>query len=724
MSLLPNFYFPSVQTSVNVQPSDFTTRYVDPEGVPIPNAGQALLGGSSNAPKFGTLIPNRIFVGGIPSNTTEQELKTYFSSFGQVKDVKIINDRLGVSKGSYGFVTFESQEVAEKIIKNESETLIFKDRKLNIGHAIRKQQLFPRPADVPPALFFAGGAIPCGFQSGLPVFPLTGQDYSGLLAQPGSAYQQMLLQQANGAVYLSPQANHAAAAAQYSAALQSHLAAAAAAAAAQPNAATAAAFATLQHHQQYQQASLTGELLASPPPPKPPQALTKHAFPPFSSIVGPLAAATAGGQTSPAAVMAAAAAAVAAASQWSNATNTTANGHQSSPALPAPPQLTPTPSVSVSQHSSAALGGVLDAQSPQVAALAAAVAAQQQLAAAAWRWPAPQQNGGAVMPPSASTSTNGSTGQQQQPQQVSTGLYENLSWFYQQPPPPPAPPTSTTESFRLDPAVVASFAAALTANCQASGDTSTDEAHYPLSRFAPPPLLLHSPHIHHDLHQPPQQLVFLPTQATFASNATTTSDYSTDHSAHSSGLLETVEIWPLFLSLAYLTLQPGIFHCDGIMSPQQPIQHPQTSSSTLANVYTPAVFEGGIAAASSPAIANNHLVPPPTQQLISQKLFSTTHTNSAGQTSQQGSQTPHLYGTPTPQPIILDVYPGNIPLAPMKQGLILSAENLMGAQVDHNAASAGVCMKQNGAGNRGGTAASPKKLATVNGTGNSGGRAI
>lgn len=40
---------------------------------------------------------------------------------------------------SYGFVTFESQEVAEKIIKNESETLIFKDRKLNIGHAIRKQ---------------------------------------------------------------------------------------------------------------------------------------------------------------------------------------------------------------------------------------------------------------------------------------------------------------------------------------------------------------------------------------------------------------------------------------------------------------------------------------------------------------------------------------------------------------------------------------------------------
>lgn len=31
--------------------------------------------------------------------TTEQELKSFFSNFGQVKDVKIISDRLGVSKG-------------------------------------------------------------------------------------------------------------------------------------------------------------------------------------------------------------------------------------------------------------------------------------------------------------------------------------------------------------------------------------------------------------------------------------------------------------------------------------------------------------------------------------------------------------------------------------------------------------------------------------------------
>lgn len=91
--------------------------------------------------KMGTLIPNRIFVGGISSNTTEEELKGFFSPFGAIKDVKIIYDKSGLSKGNYGFITFESQETAEAIIKKDAETLIFKDRKLNIGYAVRKQIL-------------------------------------------------------------------------------------------------------------------------------------------------------------------------------------------------------------------------------------------------------------------------------------------------------------------------------------------------------------------------------------------------------------------------------------------------------------------------------------------------------------------------------------------------------------------------------------------------------
>lgn len=98
---------------------------------------------SGQIPKYGTLIPNRVFVGGISAGTSENELKQFFSSYGVVKECKIIFDRSGISK-SYGFITFEKQEDAERILKIEAENLIFKDRKLNVGPAIRKQQAFQK----------------------------------------------------------------------------------------------------------------------------------------------------------------------------------------------------------------------------------------------------------------------------------------------------------------------------------------------------------------------------------------------------------------------------------------------------------------------------------------------------------------------------------------------------------------------------------------------------
>lgn len=67
-----------------------------------------------SAPKFGTLVPNRVFVGGISASTSEAELAQVFSAYGNVKETKIISDRAGVSKG-YGFVTFETEEEAKRL---------------------------------------------------------------------------------------------------------------------------------------------------------------------------------------------------------------------------------------------------------------------------------------------------------------------------------------------------------------------------------------------------------------------------------------------------------------------------------------------------------------------------------------------------------------------------------------------------------------------------------
>lgn len=81
---------------------------------PVSCSNTAPSAASPNAPRYGVVVPNRVFVGGIASNTTENELQELFSQFGNIKDIKIISDRGGVCKG-YGFVTFETEEEAKKV---------------------------------------------------------------------------------------------------------------------------------------------------------------------------------------------------------------------------------------------------------------------------------------------------------------------------------------------------------------------------------------------------------------------------------------------------------------------------------------------------------------------------------------------------------------------------------------------------------------------------------
>uniref|UniRef100_A0A3B3XXF5 Protein boule-like n=1 Tax=Poecilia mexicana TaxID=48701 RepID=A0A3B3XXF5_9TELE len=81
----------------------------------------------------GTIIPNRIFVGGIDHRVNEGDLHQIFSQYGAVKDVKIIIDRSGISK-RYGFVTFENQDDVLRILSNATE-ISFKEKKLCIGQA-------------------------------------------------------------------------------------------------------------------------------------------------------------------------------------------------------------------------------------------------------------------------------------------------------------------------------------------------------------------------------------------------------------------------------------------------------------------------------------------------------------------------------------------------------------------------------------------------------------
>lgn len=93
-------------------------------------------------------MSNKLFVGNLSFNTTENELQDLFASAGTVSEVNLITDRMsGRSKG-FAFVTMGTPEEA----KNAIETLNGKNlngRDMNVSEA--------RPREERPDRGFGGG---------------------------------------------------------------------------------------------------------------------------------------------------------------------------------------------------------------------------------------------------------------------------------------------------------------------------------------------------------------------------------------------------------------------------------------------------------------------------------------------------------------------------------------------------------------------------------------
>nr|XP_021144417.1 RNA-binding protein Musashi homolog 2 isoform X5 [Columba livia] len=89
-------------------------RRSEPEALCSPNKQDVNVLGPSLGFKMVTRT-KKIFVGGLSANTVVEDVKQYFEQFGKVEDAMLMFDKTTNRHRGFGFVTFENEDVVEKV---------------------------------------------------------------------------------------------------------------------------------------------------------------------------------------------------------------------------------------------------------------------------------------------------------------------------------------------------------------------------------------------------------------------------------------------------------------------------------------------------------------------------------------------------------------------------------------------------------------------------------
>uniref|UniRef100_S4RUR6 Heterogeneous nuclear ribonucleoprotein A0 n=1 Tax=Petromyzon marinus TaxID=7757 RepID=S4RUR6_PETMA len=81
----------------------------------------------------------KIFVGGIKDNTDEDHLRDYFSEYGMVESVDVMEDRQSGKKRGFGFVTFSDHDAVDKVVVQKYHTI--NGHKAEVRKALSKQEM-------------------------------------------------------------------------------------------------------------------------------------------------------------------------------------------------------------------------------------------------------------------------------------------------------------------------------------------------------------------------------------------------------------------------------------------------------------------------------------------------------------------------------------------------------------------------------------------------------
>ncbi|XP_039523338.1 DAZ-associated protein 1 isoform X4 [Pimephales promelas] len=117
----------------NIDPKPCTPRGMQPEKT---RAKDGWKGGKSDSNKS-----KKIFVGGIPHNCGEAELRDYFNRFGVVTEVVMIYDAEKQRPRGFGFITFEAEQSVDQAVNMHFHDIM--------GKKVEVKKAEPRDSKVP-----------------------------------------------------------------------------------------------------------------------------------------------------------------------------------------------------------------------------------------------------------------------------------------------------------------------------------------------------------------------------------------------------------------------------------------------------------------------------------------------------------------------------------------------------------------------------------------------
>lgn len=110
----------------------------------ILNAGDHIINNKKIDPKKAKARHGKIFVGGLVPELTDDDIKAFFSNFGNIVEVEMPFDKQKNQRKGFCFITFDSEQVVKELLKTPKQTINGKE--VDVKKVLKAT---PRPENMP-----------------------------------------------------------------------------------------------------------------------------------------------------------------------------------------------------------------------------------------------------------------------------------------------------------------------------------------------------------------------------------------------------------------------------------------------------------------------------------------------------------------------------------------------------------------------------------------------